>query len=83
MLAALAFSVSAYYQYKDDQYKAMTKAILQKFCIIKNCHNCARSFNNNFGKRATRAVCTAMYRKKKQGNPLFNQIIKQVNLPFF
>ena len=43
------------------RYQALKKPIPTKYCIIKNCHNCARSFNYNFGTRESRAVCTAMY----------------------
>ena len=55
MLALLVSIASAY------NYIPMKKAIPTKYCIVKNCHNCARSFNHNFGTRASRAVCTAMY----------------------
>ena len=43
------------------RYIARKTPIPTRYCILKNCHNCARSFNHNFGTRASRAVCTAMY----------------------
>ena len=43
------------------RYIARKNPIPTHYCIVKNCHNCARSFNHNFGTRASRAVCTAMY----------------------
>ena len=55
MLALLVAFASAYY------YVPMKKPIPAKYCIVKNCHNCARSFNFNFGTRASRTICTAMY----------------------
>ena len=55
ILALLVALASAY------TYKPLKKRIPARYCIVKNCHNCARSFNYNFGTRASRAVCTAMY----------------------
>ena len=54
MLVAWAFA----HKYR---YIARKTPIPVRYCILKNCHSCARSFNHNFGTRASRAVCTAMY----------------------
>ena len=43
------------------RYIARKTQIPARYCILKNCHNCARSFNHDFETRASRAVCTAMY----------------------
>ena len=45
------------------QFHPYNKSIPTKYCILKNCHNCARSFNYNFGTQESRAVCTAMYQQ--------------------
>ena len=58
LLAILIFADASAYNYRFEPY---TKPIPAKYCIVKNCHNCARSFNNDFGTRESRAVCTAMY----------------------
>ena len=58
IISLLYLSVASYV-YRPIQYR-----IPAKYCIIKNCHNCARSFNFNFGTRASRAVCTAMYHQR-------------------
>ena len=46
---------------QNYRYIARKAPIPTRYCILKNCHNCARSFNHNFGTRASKAVCTAMY----------------------
>ena len=35
-----------------------------KYCIVKNCYNCARVFNHNFGTKEQRYVCQSMLRQK-------------------
>ena len=36
----------------------------QKYCIVKNCHNCARAFQKDFGSKSQRYVCGVMLRQK-------------------
>lgn len=31
------------------------------YCILKNCHNCYRAINNDFGGKQSMVVCSAMY----------------------
>ena len=35
-----------------------------KYCIVKNCYNCARVFNYDFGTEEQRYVCQSMLRQK-------------------
>ena len=34
-----------------------------KYCIVKNCHNCARVFQKGFGNKNQKYVCSVMLRQ--------------------
>ena len=40
---------------------AFDTKIPANYCILKNCHNCYRAINNDFGGKQSRVVCSAMY----------------------
>ena len=45
-------------------YEFRTK-IPTKYCIVKNCHNCYRAINNDFGGKQSMVVCSAMYHQSR------------------
>ena len=56
----LLYMLIAFASAGTNQFQPYTKSIPIKNCALKNRHNCARSFNHNFGTQESRAVCTAM-----------------------
>ena len=44
----------------SEPYEFHTK-IPTNYCILKNCHNCYRAINNDFGGKQSMVVCSAMY----------------------